>query len=342
MPSAGKPHARLANDGSEKESMLKEHLVISLKMTVGVVLAVLLAQALNMEFYMSAATIVIVSMLSAKKQSIKLAATRLLAALGSLVLATALFSGLGFSLAVFALYILIFTFLMHKFDTKVAIVLNVVLVMHIYALKELSLPILMNEFGLMFLGISVALAINLFIIDIEAELIGYQKKVEDLFQSIFSNMGKCLENQCKIDVVRDELNMLEELLSLAKDRAFKYMNNYYIQENNYFVEYFGMRKQQYYIVKSMQKFLKLKFLAKKEVELLKDYTDNFVNNTKALNTCESQKKILEDIKHHFSHEAELPTTLSQLQNRIALHQYLYSLDDLVSVKMRFIERHEMK
>ncbi len=322
--------------------MLKEQIVISLKITIGVVIAVLLAQALKMEFYPSVATIVIVSMLSAKKQSIRLALTRLLAAIVSLGLSAALFSVFGFSLAVFALYILIFTFLMHRFDTKVAIVLNVVLVMHIYALKEVSFSILLNEFGLMFLGILVALVINLFIIDIEDELIEYQKQVEDLFQSIFDNMGKCLENQCKAEVVREELKQLEEVLSKGKARAFNYMNNYYIQENDYYVEYFSMRKQQYYTVKLMQKFLKLRFLKKKEVKLLKDFTDNFVNNTKALNTCESQKKILGEIKYHFSHLADLPTTKNQLQNRIALHQYLYSLEDLVSVKMRFIERHEKK
>ena len=81
---------------------------------------------------------------------------------------------------------------------------------------------------------------------------------------------------------------------------------------------------------------------KKEVQLLKDFTDNFVNNTKVLNACVSQIKTLEDIKYHFTYLAELPSTQNQLQNRIALHQYLYSLEDLISVKMRFIEKHEKK
>ena len=322
--------------------MLKEYIVKSLKITIGVVVAILLAQALKMEFYTSVATIVVVSMLSSKKQSIKLASTRLLAAIVSLALSTVLFTVFGFSLAVFTLYIFIFTLLMIKYDTKVAIVLNVVLVMHIYSLKELSFTILLNEFGLMFLGILVALVINSFIIDIEDELIEYQNNVESLFQSIFINMGKSLENQCKSEVIRDELDQLDELLSNGKLRAYVYMNNYYIQENSYYVEYFSMRKQQFYTVKLMQKFIKLHFLMDKEVKLLKDFTDNFVNNTKVLNTCESQMKILEGIKHHFTYVAELPSTQNQLQNRIALHQYLYSLEDLVSVKMRFIEIHEKK
>ncbi len=59
-----------------------------------------------MEFYTSVGTIVIVTMLPAKKQSIKLAATRLLAAIVSLALSSVLFIVFGFSLAVFTVYIL--------------------------------------------------------------------------------------------------------------------------------------------------------------------------------------------------------------------------------------------
>lgn len=322
--------------------MLREQIVKSLKITIGVVVAILLGQALKMEFYSSVATIVIVSMLSAKKQSIKLAGTRLLAAIVSLALSSLLFTIFGFSLSVFGLYILIFTFLMYKFDTEIAIVLNVVLVMHIYSLEEISLPILFNEFGLMFLGILVALVFNFFTLDIEGELIEYQKQTESLFDSIFKNMGKCLINESRTELVNEKLGELDEVLSKGKARAYKHMNSYYIQQNNYYVEYFIMRKQQYYTVRSMQKFIHLKFLEKLEVKLLKDFTDNFVNNTKVLNACESQMELLEEIKYHFTYVAELPSAHNQLQNRIALHQYLYSLEDLVSVKMRFIEKYEKR
>lgn len=324
------------------EKLLKEQIVKSLKITIGVVVAILLAQALKMEFYSSVATIVIVSMLSAKKQSIKLAGTRLLAAIFSLALSSLLFTIFGFSLSVFAMYILIFTFFMYRFDSSIAIVLNVVLVMHIYSLEKISFSILLNEFGLMFLGVLVALVINFFILDIERELIDYQKQTESLFDSIFKNMGKCLLNECRIEEVKEQLEELNDVLSMGKARAYNYMNSYYFQENNYYVEYFIMRKQQYYTVRTMQNFIKLKFLNQTEVQLLKDYTDNFVNNTKVLNTCEFQINRLEEIKYHFTHVSELPQNHNQLQIRIALHQYLYSLEDLVSVKVRFIEKYEKK
>lgn len=61
--------------------MLKEHIINSVKITAGVIVAVLLTKALKMEFYNSVATIVIVSMLSAKRQSIKLAGTRVMSSI---------------------------------------------------------------------------------------------------------------------------------------------------------------------------------------------------------------------------------------------------------------------
>lgn len=322
--------------------VIKEQIIISLKMVIGVVVATLIAKALNLEFYSSVATIVIVSMLSTKKQSIKLAGILLIAAIFSLALASFLFTIFGFSLSVFAVYILIFTFLMHRFDTKSAIITNVVLVMQIYSLETISVTILLNQFARMFIGLSVALVLNIFTLDFEDELIEYQKQVETLLNSIFHNMGRCLNNEGGKELIKEELEELDKLLSKARIRSYDYLNSFYIEQNNYYVEYFIMRRQQYYTLVSMQKFIELKFLNRTEVNLLRDFTDNFVNNTRIFNTCQLQMERLDEIKHHFTQTAELPSTKIQLQNRIALHQYLYGLVNLVELKMRFIENYEKK
>lgn len=320
--------------------MDKEKWVKSIKITLGVVLGVMLAKWLRMDFEITVATIVIVSMLTDKRQSLKQSAIRLLTAVFSLLFASGLFLTFGFTLQVFFIYIFVFTLLMYRFDTVIAIVLNVVLVVHLLTLGEVSIPILLNEFGLMFLGVTVALVMNLFVIDIEDELIGYQKQIENLMDQIFKDMGKCLVNQCGSQSVSENLAVLDEVLSKSRSRAYQYYNNYYFQDNNYYIEYFAMRRQQYYTINAMQHFVTLNFLNKPEVEMLKDFTDDFVNNTKVLNTCSLQLERLNAIKHHFTHEAELPTNNNHLQNRIALHQYLFSLEELVSVKMRFIDRFE--
>ncbi len=316
--------------------MVKEEFIISLKMAAGVFVAILLTQALNINFYESAGTIVIVSMLSAKKQSFKLAGIRLLAAIVSFTLASVLFLSFGFYLWVFTIYVFIFTFLMYRFDMKIAIVLNVVLVMHIYSLREITFPILLNEFLLMFLGILVALVFNYFVLDIEKELIGYQKQVESAFSTIFKNMGLCLINECNIKDLKAQLKKVNQILSIAKNRSYKYLNSYYLQNNDYYVEYFVMRKQQYYIIKSMQEFLKIKFLNQREVQLLKSFTYSFLEDNTIID-CSTRVNRLEEIKNHFN-EAPLPTSHKQLKNRIALNRYLYSLEELIDIKIRFLEK----
>lgn len=322
--------------------MVKEQIIISLKMAIGIVVATLITKALNLEFYSSVATIVIVSMLSTKKQSLKLAGIFLIAAIFSLGLASFLFTIFGFSLIVFAVYILIFTFLMYKFDTKAAIITNVVLVMQIYSLETISASILINQLVLMFIGLSVALILNIFTLDFEDELIEYQKQVENLLNLIFQNMGRCLNNECGQELVKEELKELDKILSVSKVRSYDYLDSFYIKQNNYYIEYFIMRRQQYQTIVSMQEFIKLEFLNKTEVQLLRDFTDSFVNNTRVFNMCQLQMEKLDEIKYHFTYVAEIPTTKTQLQNRIALHQYLYGLVNLVEFKMNFIENYEKK
>ncbi len=322
--------------------MAKEQFIISLKMATGIVVATLIGKALNIEFYSSVATIVIVSMLSTKKQSIKLAGIFLIAAIISLSLASFLFTILGFSLGVFAIYILIFTFLMYRLDTKSAIITNVVLVMQIYSLETVSVSIFFNQLVLMFIGLSVSLMFNFFTLDFEDELIEYQKQVESILNSIFHNMGRCLNNECGEETVKEELEELDKVLYKSKLRAYDYLNSFYIKQNNYYIEYFIMRRQQYYTIVRMQKFIKREFLNKTEVKLLRDFNDSLISNTKTLSTSKLQMERLDEIKYHFTHISELPTTKLQLQNRIALNQYLYGLVNLVELKMHFIESYENK
>ncbi|NLC26981.1 MAG: aromatic acid exporter family protein [Fastidiosipila sp.] len=320
--------------------MIKENIIKGLKITIGVVAAILLAGLLNLEFQATAVTVFIVAMLSSKKQSLKFSGTLLLAAVFSLGLASALFVLLGFSLPVFALYVLIFTLTMHKFDAKSAIITNIVLVMHLYTIETISFPILLNQLALMLVGISVSFVINIFDLDIEAELLDYCEQVEVLFDSIYRNMGERLSSEGGADKINEKLEKLDRVLNQAKKRSYDYLHSFYLEYNDYYLEYFNMRNQQYQTVVAMQKYTRLDFLDQTEVKLLRDFTDRFAGTTRNLTTSQAEKESLDAIKHHFIYLADLPTTNMQLRNRVALHQYLYALDNLVKLELNFIDRYK--
>lgn len=317
--------------------MIKEEVIVSLKMAIGVIVATLIAKALNLEFHNTVTTIVIVSILSSKQQSIKLSATLIVAGIYSLGLAALLFTIFDFSLGVFALYIFTFVLSMHRFDTKSAIITNVVLVMQIYFVESITVSILINQFALMVIGLITALVFNYFTLDIEGELIAYKKRVDKLYGSILENMGKCLNDECEKGEVKLELEKLNKLLSKGKSRSYDYLNSFYIKKENYYVEYFIMRTQQYKTLLAMENFIKLKFLNKEEVKLLRDFTDHLVGSPGLLEECKQQMKDLKEIEYHFTHIADLPTTKKQLHNRVALYRYLYGLLNLVELKMDFVK-----
>ncbi|HHX30820.1 MAG TPA: hypothetical protein GX720_06305 [Clostridiaceae bacterium] len=320
--------------------MTKENIINGIKLTVGVLAALFLANLLKLEFQISAATVYVVAMLSTKKQSLKLSGTLLLAALFSLGLASILFFLLGFIWPALALYVLLFTYSMYRFDTRSAIITNMVLVLQLYTIETVAWAALFNQLLLMLIGLSLSFVINFFTIDIEAELLEYRRQAESLFRSIYRNMGKRLNNEAGADFAEDDLQDLDRLLTLARKRSYDYLHSFYLEDHDYYVEYFAMRRQQYERVAAMQKFTELKFLDQTEVRLLSSFTDRFADTSSTLTSSESNREHLEEIKHHFIYLAELPRTNIQLQNRVALHQYLYGLDHLVKLELDFINRYE--
>lgn len=227
---------------------------------------------------------------------------------------------------------------MYLFDTTSAIIANVVLIMQIYSLKTISFSILLNQFTLMFLGLLIALIFNYFTIDIESELIEYRDKVENIFKVILFKMGKCLNNECSENILEKEFKELNRILLKAKNRSYVYLNSFYIEKNNYYIEYFTMRMQQFNTLVPMREFTKLNFLNQEEVKLLRKFTDEFANNFGITDSYKQEMNRLEEIEYHFTDVAKIPDTKKQLQNRIALHRYLYGLLNLVEFEMQFTKK----
>ena len=87
---------------------MKSILTNTVKITVAAVLAILCAQALKLDFAVSAGIVAILSVQPTKKETLRTALARLLAFAVALVISITLFNLLGFTLPVFFLYLLIF------------------------------------------------------------------------------------------------------------------------------------------------------------------------------------------------------------------------------------------
>ena len=88
--------------------LMKSILTNTVKITVAAVLAILFAQALKLDFAVSAGIVAILSVQLTKKEPLRTALARLLAFAVVLLISITLFNLMGFTLPVFFLYLLIF------------------------------------------------------------------------------------------------------------------------------------------------------------------------------------------------------------------------------------------
>ena len=111
------------------------------------------------------------------------------------------------------------------------------LVSHIYNLEVLSIDIMLNEIGLLLIGMSVAWGMNLHIPNKEEEIRDIQLEAEELIKSILSNMKLQLLNQCSMEDQGDSFARLDYILARGLDYAISFNNNFVLKDNSYFIQY---------------------------------------------------------------------------------------------------------
>ena len=161
----------------------------TIKTAVAAPIALLLAGGLSLESAASAAIITILTVTNTKRSTAK---NRLF----SLTLATSIaaicFSLLGFHPIVFGLYLLFFIPLSIQFDLAEGIAVSSVLITHYLAAGEMPVPLIINEYLLMIIGVGCALAANLYMPNTEKKIQEDQAVVEVSMKKMLGQMSAYL------------------------------------------------------------------------------------------------------------------------------------------------------
>lgn len=310
----------------------------SIKISLGTVVAIAIAQVLKLDYTISAGVIALLSMLDLKRHTIKIGLKRIYTAFIAFAISSLLFTLFGFSLPVFFCFLLFYIILVLKLNAMVGLVINTVLVTHLYALQEITVNSIANEFALMLIGITIALIFNLHMPNKETDMKKLQLSLEEQLRHILYHMGTNLNNLCELDVPNISLIDLKKTLEDGKRKAYEFMNSYYLKDNSYFVEYFEMRERQYNDLVYMQKHLNTVFITQKEATLLSEFTLKLSKEFQECNLVETLLADLEQLKADFK-VSELPKTRDEFENRASLYQYLNDLEAFITIKSEFIKNY---
>lgn len=306
----------------------------TLKTGIGAAAAMTIAVALGLKYAAAAGIITILSLQSTKKQSVNFAMQRIGACVLALFLSSVLFSFLGYNTLTFGLFLLVFIPLTTRLKLNEGIVVNSVLVTHLLTEKNITETIIINELGLMIIGVGIALLLNLYIPSIENKIKEDQEYIENAIKDILSHMSVALK-ACAISIKEEELfTNLEERLKLGRKRAYSNLNNALFSDNSYYAKYMDMRLQQLSCLKNMRRHFERFSISYTQNMMIADFTARLSESIHQYNTAEGLLKNLQQLRDSFK-EMELPKTREEFENRAMLYQFLNDLEQFLLIKNEF-------
>jgi uncharacterized membrane protein YgaE (UPF0421/DUF939 family) len=306
----------------------------TIKTAVGSAIAMIIAKYLGLSYYTAAGIIVILSIQSTKKESFKSALVKIYAFIIAFIIAMIMFYFLGFNEFAFAIYLFIFIPISFRFKLQDGIAVNSVLVTHLMMEESIRSSLILNEIGLMFIGVGIALILNLYMPSYEQTIIKYETKVEQLISDILKQLARSLREQAvsiKEEIIYSEL---DEVIEDLKTIAYKNINNtFFISEDDH-VRYVNMRREQYLTLKRMREHFKHIFMTLSVTIIVANFTDKIADNISKHNMAESLLVELNQLRNKFKN-FELPKSRDEFENRAMLYQFLNDIEQFLQIKRRY-------
>lgn len=309
----------------------------TLKIGIGATVSMLIASLLGLQYMASAGIITILSIQSTKKESIKIAVRRIIAALIALSLGSILFIILGNKIIVFGLYVIVFVPIAKKLEVTEGIVPASVLVTHLLGETNITLSILVNEILLLTVGVGVALLVNLYMPSIETELVKDMRQIERDMQSFLEEMALVIEQKMSSINKEEKLKKIEEEIALGKRRASYNANNYLFTKPSYYEKYFKMRALQFEVIKYMLGHVEKLSSACKETYIIAELIRALAACTKGEILVETLQENVNKLREEFR-QSHLPGTRVEFENRAMLYQILNDVEQFLMAKRYFKEQ----
>jgi uncharacterized membrane protein YgaE (UPF0421/DUF939 family) len=290
-------------------------------MTIGFMVGMLLAMLFELPYFYTAGVIAVLSLEVTRKTSFNSGIIRILNSLLALALATLLFYLFGFR--IYVLFIFVSLLIPLSFFLKIdkGIVVSLVLVSQIYLEKDLYFSL--NALYILFIGIFVALILNLYMpknkyIKMEIQII--DQYLNDLIQDIAK------EKQISFLEIDTLLNKTYKNIQLE-------LENINIPLITKRLKYVEMRMEQVSILKRIKEILD-EVAAIKEKEIILNFLEEFNGKIGEENYASSLAIRLDELFSMFR-ESPLPENRKKFENRAKLYYLLLEIDQFLNLKLAY-------
>lgn len=307
----------------------------TIKTAVGAGLAIWIADLFNLEFATFAAIIVIMCIEQTKKKTLITMKEKFFASLLSLILGAIFFEVFGYYPIVFSFFILLFIPILMLIRIQAGFVTSMVVVLHIYIVKDASLDIFLNELYIIIIGMGIALLVNSFMPNLQRDIETHKKKIEHKFGVILYEFSAYLRDS-KRDWDGKEIIEVEEIINQSKGIAIQDVENHLLRNLNNDYYYLEMRKDQLELIKHMVKIVAIVSLSEQDVkqkEMFAAFLAYLSQNVHSGNTTSISLNRLEELKATVR-ETELPKTREEFEIRANLFYLIFEMENYLNIKKK--------
>ena len=242
----------------------------------------------------------------------------------------------------YGVIVFLLVFLTNLMGWRATLSVNAIITAHYMTRQDFAPAFLFNEFMLVFIGVVIAIVLNLFHLNKsqKKDLMEGIRYVETAMQAELREvagylMGEQMKEQRSRSVWVD-ITLLEGKLRELMEEAREYQDNTFESHHDYYLDYFEMRLDQCRMLDSLHYEMRKMRSMPKQARVIADYIRYLADYVVEKNVPEKQMVRLNEIFAEMEKE-ELPESREEFESRALLYHILMDLEEFLKYKRAFVE-----
>ncbi|MFP4186652.1 MAG: aromatic acid exporter family protein [Acholeplasmataceae bacterium] len=309
----------------------------AIKMGLVALLASSFAHLLNLEYWLTAGLLALLSIQLTKRDSVRLAFLRLANATIGIALATLFFIVFGYHFSVFSAFVFIFAYLSWTFGMSAGIVPSLVLVTHLLTEGEFSEALIVNEFALIGVALAIALPFNTFYPSFaEREMKRFISRFDTLLKDHLYVLVLVLRDGEMAEEFRTHYRLINQRIQRMMDEAKLVDSDILFDNDHRYLNYLSMRKDQIKTVNDMYDLAERIHEEHAHTAEIALFIERIIGLIGTTDRATPARRELEKMKNEYR-QRELPQTRSEFETRATLYQIIHELERFLEIKIAYHE-----
>jgi uncharacterized membrane protein YgaE (UPF0421/DUF939 family) len=294
------------------------------KTAIAAVIAIYIAYFIGLDYHYSAGLLAILGVEVTRKKALFTITQRFGASMVGLAIGSFLLIILGFHIWVVGLFVLSAYPLLSKLNLKEGVVTSSVIILHVFSVGKLDSGVLLNEVQLLAIGLGIAGIVNfIYMPGSDQRLQHMRMELEQSFSDIFNSIAMHLRDP-KFIWDGSELIKAEEKIAKGLGLARQNKENQLFRTDTYWLNYFGMRDQQWDAITRMMDIVAQVYAQLPHGEMVARLFDELSEDVKVEEYTGRVERAILALEAKFK-DLDLPATRAEFEVRSAILQLVMEL-----------------